>query len=69
MSELGGVTRLSWDVARCTGENQSEKCTERMNCLRHTEFEGGSLITPKFEAPVDAPLSTGCELMIHEQTR
>ena len=60
------VGRLAWDVARCTGERPDGECHARMDCRRHTELEDAGPMTLKFEAPIDAPLSVGCELMIAE---
>ena len=58
------TNKLPWDVARCTGENSSGKCADRNICLRFVEFKYAAPHTLKFEAPTDAPLKTGCELMI-----
>jgi hypothetical protein len=58
------VRRLPWDVARCTGENNFGECAARHDCRRHTEFDDAGPLTLKFEAPLDAPLSAACELIL-----
>jgi len=58
------VMRLPFDIARCTGENDSGQCAAKHDCLRHTEFADDGPMTIKFEAPSDAPLLTSCELIL-----
>lgn len=58
--------RLPWDVARCTGERTDGACKMRGDCRRFTERENAGPLTLHFEAPTDAPLETGCELLIAE---
>lgn len=58
------MSPLPWDVARCTGSRPDGVCRVRSDCRRFTERENAGRLTLHFEAPVDAPLETGCALEI-----